>query len=65
MSPHTHTHILTHGGPAAAKTCPYYLLGGIFMHMAVNSQENFKAINLNVLNFTVVLKLCESIVVSA
>lgn len=59
------THILTHVGPAAAKTCPYWLLASIFMDIIHTVRTILKLLNLNVLNFTVVLNLCESVVVSA
>lgn len=51
--------------PAAAKTCQYELLASIFMDITHTVRNILKLLNLNVLNFTVVLQLCESVVVLA
>lgn len=59
------THTLAHVGPAAAKTCRYKLLASISTDIIHTVGNILKLLNLNVLNFTVVLQLCASVVVLA
>lgn len=56
-------HICSH--PAAGETCQHSLLASISMDITHTVRKILKLLSLNVFNFTIVLKLCESVVVSA